>query len=364
MMNVLLIIFCSAVLTTGNLPFENYAECLSSDTAVEFRQDTASKKFDILFNHHLFTSFRYADTLEKPVFYPVYTPSGVVVTRGYPIDPKQGERIDHFHHSGLWFNYGNVNGLDFWNNSRTIPAEKRCQYGKIICSENSISVNREDGSLKTVCLWIDCRGQVMLEEKTIYLFTLESQQVCSMKRFTRLTAIADSVVFGDSKEGLLGIRAARSFEMPVAKSVVLYDTILGIKSEPRIDSTGVNGSYTGSNGLSGKAVWGTRNSWVILSAVSQGDSISIAMADHPENHGFPSYWHARDYGLFSVNNFGVKSYDPQQAEARLVLKKDESITFRHLILVKSGGFLSGEEMEGYARRFWDNGNKKLVASDE
>ena len=353
-----------AVMATGYVRGEEGRAYGKNGTSVVFIQDTALKKIDVLFNGHLFTTFRYADTLEKPVFYPVYTPSGVVVTRGYPIDPKQGERIDHFHHSGLWLNYGNVNGLDFWNNSRTIPAEKRCHYGKIICSENSISVNREDGSLKTVCLWIDCRGQVLLEEKTIYLFTLESQQVCSMKRFTRLTAIADSVVFGDSKEGLLGIRAARSFEMPVAKPVVLYDTILGIKSEPRIDSTGVNGSYTGSNGLSGKAVWGTRNSWVTLSAVCEGDSISIAMADHPANHGFPSYWHARDYGLFSVNNFGVKSYDPQQTEARLVLKKDESITFRHLLLVKSGGFLSGEEMEGYARRFWDNGNKKLVASDE
>ena len=30
------------------------------------------------------------------------------------IEPKTGERIDHPHHMGHWFNYGDVNGLDFW----------------------------------------------------------------------------------------------------------------------------------------------------------------------------------------------------------------------------------------------------------
>ncbi|MBN2273886.1 MAG: PmoA family protein [Bacteroidales bacterium] len=357
MINVILIIFYSTILAAGTMPNASDTVYGLNNTSAEFRQDTVLKKIDILFNSRLFTTFRYADTLEKPVFFPVYAPSGVAVTRGYPIDPKQGERTDHPHHTGLWFNYGDVNGIDFWNNSRAIPAERRCSYGKIICSQNSIFVNREDGSLQMVSLWIDCNGGVLLEEKTIYRFAPESPQVYSMKRYTRLTALTDSVVFGDSKEGMLGIRVARSFEMPIAKPAVLYDTILGIKGEPRIDSTGVNGRYTGSNGLSGKAVWGTRNSWITLSAEKEGDFISIAMADHPENHGFPSYWHARDYGLFSVNNFGVRTYDPQQAEARLVLKKDESITFRHLLLVKSGGFLSDEEMEEHARKFWNDGQK-------
>jgi len=346
-------IFYSAILTTGIIRCEMDIEYGQSNTSIEFIQDTTLKKFDVLFNSRLFTSFRYADTLEKPFFYPVCAPSGVTVTRGYPIDPRHGERTDHPHHTGLWFNYGSVNGLDFWNNSRAIPAEKRCQYGKIICSENSISLNRETGSLQAVLLWVDCYGKVLLEEKVLFLFTLESQHIFSLKRYTRLTALTDSVVFDDSKEGLLGIRVAKFFEMPVAKPAVLYDTMTGTTGDPVTDSTGVNGWYIGSSGLSGSAVWGTRNSWVTLSAVSEGDSITIAMADHPENHGFPSYWHARDYGLFSVNNFGVKSYDREQPASRLVLKRNDTISFRHLMLVKSGGFLSDEEMEEYAGRFWE-----------
>lgn len=354
MINYLFTIFYSAVLTAGTIRCERDTEYRQSNTSAEFIQDTVRKTINVLFDGRLFTSFRYADTLEKPVFYPVHAPSGVSVTRGYPLDPQQGERTDHPHHTGLWFNYGDVNGIDFWNNSRAIPQERRCNYGTIICSENSVTLNRTDGSLQAVCLWIDCRGQVLLEEKTMYHFTRVSPELYALKRLTRLTALADTVVFGDSKEGLLGIRAARSFEMPSARPAVLYDTLIGSGGKPVADPAGVNGCYRGSNGLSGAAVWGTRNSWVTLSAVKEGDSISIAMADHPENHGFPSCWHARDYGLFSVNNLGVKSYDPQQAEARLMLKKDESITFRHLLLVKSGGFLSDKEMEGYVQRCWDD----------
>ena len=56
------------------------------------------------------------DNMEKPVLYPLNSSSGIPVTRGFPIDPKPNERIDHPHQTGMWFNYGNVNGLDFWNN--------------------------------------------------------------------------------------------------------------------------------------------------------------------------------------------------------------------------------------------------------
>src|SRR5882757_4418913 len=78
-----------------------------------------------------FTSFLYPDTLEKPVLYPIYAPDGQLITRGFPLAPRSGEPVDHPHHIGLWFDYENVNGLDFWNNSYAIPAAKKQQYGWI-----------------------------------------------------------------------------------------------------------------------------------------------------------------------------------------------------------------------------------------
>jgi hypothetical protein len=45
--------------------------------------------------------------------------------------PSPGERVDHPHHVGLWFNHGDVNGFDFWNNSYDIPADRQPKMGTI-----------------------------------------------------------------------------------------------------------------------------------------------------------------------------------------------------------------------------------------
>src|ERR1700750_2219831 len=47
-----------------------------------------------------FTTFLYPDTLEKPVLYPIYAPDGQLITRGFPLAPRQGEPVDHPHHIG------------------------------------------------------------------------------------------------------------------------------------------------------------------------------------------------------------------------------------------------------------------------
>src|SRR5579862_4635111 len=84
-----------------------------------------------------FTQFIFPDTFEKPVLYPIYAPDGNIVTRGYPFNPRAGEPTDHPHHVGLWMNYENVNGLDFWNNSFAISADKKNLYGRM--KTNSIA---------------------------------------------------------------------------------------------------------------------------------------------------------------------------------------------------------------------------------
>ena len=63
--------------------------------------------------------------LTKPVLYPLRTPAGVVVTRGWPFQEVEGEKRDHPHHIGLYFTYDEINGNDFWNNSKQpLPAIK------------------------------------------------------------------------------------------------------------------------------------------------------------------------------------------------------------------------------------------------
>src|ERR1700678_2778741 len=94
--------------------------------------DEAHRRVDITIDGQPFTSYLWPTSLKKPVLYPLITDQGIPVTRGYPLDPRPNERVDHPHHAGLWFNYGNVNGFDFWNNSDAIKPEARSKMGTIL----------------------------------------------------------------------------------------------------------------------------------------------------------------------------------------------------------------------------------------
>src|SRR5689334_5568463 len=84
------------------------------DKGVTVVPNEAARRVDVLVDGQPFTSYIWPDSLKKPVLYPLRAASGTVLTRGYPLEPRAGERTDHPHHVGLWFNYENVNGVDFW----------------------------------------------------------------------------------------------------------------------------------------------------------------------------------------------------------------------------------------------------------
>jgi hypothetical protein len=109
-----------------------------------------------------------------------------------------------------------------------------------------------------------------------------------------------------------------------------------------MDNTGVTGMYVSSNGNKGDAVWGTRNEWVILSAVKDNIPISLAIFDNPKNPGYPAYAHARGYGLFSMNNLGQNSYDPKKEKVSFPLEKGQSMKLYHRFYVQSGSELLPE----------------------
>src|SRR5260370_23411399 len=102
----------------------------SPATGVQVIPDPPNRKVDVLIDGQPFTSYIYPTTLKKPVLFPLRTAEGVLVTRGFP--PGAGERTDHPHHVGLWFNYGNVNGIDFWNNSYAIKPQYHKQIGTFV----------------------------------------------------------------------------------------------------------------------------------------------------------------------------------------------------------------------------------------
>src|SRR5216683_701388 len=105
------------------------------------------RRVDVSIDGQSFTSYIYPTTLKKPVLYPLRTAKGTLVTRGYPMDPRPGERVDHPHHVGLWFNYGNVNGFDFWNNSDAVKQTKEHPYGTIYHRSITSAKSGKEGQL-------------------------------------------------------------------------------------------------------------------------------------------------------------------------------------------------------------------------
>ena len=309
---------------------------------VRFISDEKNKKVDVLIDGKLFTSYRYPGDLEKPVLYPIFTANGTVITRGFPRNPRPGERVDHPHQVGLWFNYGDVNGLDFWNNSYAIPANEKEKYGSIR-HQRILSADDDKGTLIVQTHWLNSQGKVLLVEESTFVFS-GTENLRMIDRTTKLTAQSIAVKFNDSKEGLMGLRVDRAFEEPTNKPEVFTDARGKPTEVPVMNNDGVNGVYRNSNGQEKGDVWGKRANWVSLSATKGIEPITIAIIDHKKNIGYPAHWHARNYGLFAVNNLGSKVYVPSDPQTNYTLNPGESMILNHRILISAGKFLSPEEM--------------------
>ena len=317
---------------------------------VKFITNEKNKIVDVMIDGKLFTSYIYPDDLDKPVLYPVFTSKGTVITRGFPRDPRPGERIDHPHHVGIWFNYGDVNGLDFWNNSYAIPADQKDKFGsvkhqKVVKAENG----NDKGTLSVLTHWVDSKGNVLLTEETTFTFS-GMGELRMIDRNTKLTANS-RVVFKDNKEGMMAIRLDRAFEEPSTKPEVFTDASGNPTTVAVMNNEGVNGVYRNSNGVEKGDVWGKRADWVSLSATKNNESITVAMIDNSKNPGYPAHWHARTYGLFSINNLGSKVYVPTDAESTYTLEPGQSLVLKHRILVNSGSFLDAAFMNEQFKDF-------------
>ena len=66
------------------------------------------------------------------------------------------------------------------------------------------------------------------------------------------------------------------------------------------------------------------------------DSVSIVVIDHPHNPNYPTYWHARGYGLFAANPLGEKIFTNGRSVKNLSLKKGGTVSFRYRIIIDEG----------------------------
>ena len=297
---------------------------VAQPAAVQVLPRPDQHKVVVLVDDQPFTTYWFPDTLEKPILYPIHAASGSVVTRGFPIAPRPGEPTDHPHQVGMWFTYESVNGLDFWNNSYAIPQEKKSHYGwikqrRIVRTESGAA-----GLLEVAADWENQQGKVLLHESTTFTFSGKAH-LRVIDRVTTLTA-AVPVTFKDVKDGLLGIRVAKDLQLPHA-------------------------DYLTSAGKTGDRAWATRARWCMLYGTLNGAMTSIVIFDHPDNPGYPTYWHARGYGLFAANPLGAAVFSEGQEQTHLQLKPGESVTFRYRIRIGDGEEPQPATLDEEADRF-------------
>jgi hypothetical protein len=307
----------------------------STQPGVRLVANTAERRVDVLVDGRAFTSYIYPSALQKPVLFPIRSASGTIITRGFPLEPRAGERHDHPHHVGLWFNYEDVNGVDFWNNSDAIAPAERVKMG-VIRHQRVIEMNSGDpaGSLTAESNWVGPNEKILLTERTKFIFR-GAPGLRIIDRIATLRAGDALVKFGDAKDGMLGLRVARALESPLDKPETLFDSHGNPTTVSATDNASVNGEYLSSEGKRGQQAWGTRGRWCLLRGRVGEEQVTIAILDHPGNPGFPTYWHARGYGLFAANPLGQKIFSHGKQTLNFSLAAGESATFRYRVIVFS-----------------------------
>jgi len=306
----------------------------SSASGVQVVANEAQRRVDITIDGQPFTSYLWPTSLKKPVLYPLITDDGITVTRGYPLEPRPHERVDHPHHAGMWFNYGNVNGFDFWNNSDAIKPEDRVKMGTILQTKIvSTKSGADRGELVVDSVWVTGEGKQLLDQTTHYTFQRRDHarvidQVITLKAL-------DRAVFNDDKEGVLGMRVASWLESPDEKGGIFLDANGKPTKVDSVENSDATGVYLTSAGVKGGAAWGTRGAWCSLTGHTGDHTVTIAILDHPGNPGYPTYWHARGYGLFAANPLGRSIFDPKQPAFKYTMEKDQAVTFRYRVLLIS-----------------------------
>ena len=318
---------------------------------VTFIKHEADQRVDVMVDGELFTSYCWFDKVFKPVLYPVFTSAGTEITRGFPLQNREGERNDHPHQVGIWLNYGNVNGTDFWGNGSQGFGTKNENGGVIKhLAVEEMSGGIGEGAMSATASWTDQAGKELLAERTDLHFVAKDS-IRIIDRITTLTATGGDIVLTDTKEGMLGIRVARQLELPSKDDIALTDAKGNLTTVKALSNEGVTGDYKSSEGLTGGAVWGTRARWMVLFGNIGDEKISLVICDHPKNLNYPTYWHARGYGLFAANPLGVKDFTQGGDSLNYTIPTGQSLTFRYRVIVSSGTHLANYEINAYADDF-------------
>jgi hypothetical protein len=269
-----------------------------------------------------FTDFYVGPETNKPYLSPLRSASGLIVTRGYPmVTDVPGESHDHPHHRGLWFTHGDVNGYDFWGNEESQLGAGKGKGKVVLRRIDKVASGRQSGTINATFDWKIPSGQTILREERHMTFYSDPQ--LRTVDFDITLAPEEAVTFGDTKEGMFAIRLAAPLEEQQPKDI----------PEPKRTGILVNAQ----NKKGEKNVWGKRSEWADYSGQIDGQAVGIAILDHPSNPRYPTYWHARGYGLFATNIFGRHDFENDKShDGSLTMQPGQPLRFRFRVVIHPG----------------------------
>jgi hypothetical protein len=254
----------------------------------------------------------------KPILWPILGPTGKPMTRAYPMGEAPKETKDHVHQRSLWFTHGDVNGVNFWAETG--------KHGTIVHLRFVTSEGGKEATIVTENDWVGPDNKKVLADQRKFKFGADSD-VRWMDFDIALKAAYGPVTFGDTKEGTFGVRVAETM---------------------RVDAK-TGGRIVNSLGQTDQAAWGRQASWVDYHGPVGGQTMGIAILNHPSSFRFPTFWHVRTYGLFAANPFGRKEFPGGgKRDGTYTLPEGQSITLRYRVWLHQGDEKQGRVAEAYS----------------
>ena len=266
----------------------------------------------VLLEGRPFTEYR-VEGSPKPYLFPILGPTGAPMTRAYPMETVEGEDRDHPHQRSFWFTHGKVNGIDFWSEQgrhgtiretgrKTIAGDHPAPVGLIVTTDDWLA---PDGA--TVCT----------DERTLRFYDTRATRVIDFD--VTIQATAGPVTFGDTKEGMFGLRVASSMDVRRKGG----------------------GKITNAEGITDQAAWGKASPWVDYTGPVEGQTVGIAILNHPDSFRYPTTWHVRDYGLFAANPFGWHDFGRKES-GDYTIPAGQSIRFAYRVIFHKGDTASAD----------------------
>jgi len=296
----------------------------AADAPLPVKLTVQSDRVRVEIGGKFFTDYIFTGA-NHPYLYPILMPDGTPLTRDFPMKDTPGEDHDHPWHRSLWFAHSVVNGVDFWNEGtgdigRSPKAKGRIEHDALIEAAGG-----DVGVIRARNRWVAPDGALVCTDETALRFRSAPADARMIDFEVTLRALPGRpLLIGDNKDGTLALRLAQWMTLP--------------HKYQKKDLPGA-GHIVTSTGARDADAWGQRADWCDYFAPHDGRIFGVAIFDHPQNLRHPTWWMARDYGLFGANPFGRHDYEHREDQPHLgdyTIPAGGSFTLRYRLVFHYG----------------------------